>query len=85
MKTKSSKKAGGFFAKLKEKWRKTLVAVKKNPQAVPLIALCAAFLEFSLNLTNISNTTAKIQGENMGLCAFVTMLFVRHGDSKPTK
>ena len=28
------------------------------------------------NLTDISNTTAKIYGPNMGLCAFITMLFM---------
>lgn len=76
MKTTSSKKKGGFVANLKERWRKLLVAIKKNPQAFPLLSLCAAFLVFSLNLTNISNTTAKIQGQNMGLCAFVSMLFM---------
>ena len=56
--------------------RKFLVSLKKNPQIVPIVALCAAFLEYSLNLTEISNTTAKIQGQNMGLAAFVTMLFM---------
>lgn len=61
---------------LKERVRKFFVALKKNPQAVPLVALCVTFLEYSLNLTNISNTTAKIQGPNMGLSAFVTMLFM---------
>lgn len=65
-----------FFAWLRERVRKFFVALKKNPQAVPLTALCVAFLEYSLNLTDISNTTAKIYGPNMGLCAFVTMLFM---------
>ncbi len=65
-----------FFAWLRERIRKFFVALKKNPQAVPLVALCVAFLEYSLNLTDISNTTAKIYGPNMGLCAFVTMLFM---------
>lgn len=65
-----------FFAWLRERVRKFFVALKKNPQAVPLAALCVAFLEYSLNLTDISNTTAKIYGPNMGLCAFVTMLFM---------
>ena len=74
-----------FAAWLKERVRKFFVALKKNPQVVPLLALVASFLQFSLNLSQISNTTAKIQGPNMGLSAFVTMLFVRHGDSKPTK
>ena len=34
-----------------------------------------AFLVYSLNLMNISDTTAKIQGKGMGLCGFATMLF----------
>lgn len=70
----------GVFSKLgawiKERIRRFFVALKKNPQSVPLAALCVSFLEYSLNMTNISNTTAKIQGSNMGLCAFVTMLFM---------
>ena len=32
-------------------------------------------LQYSLNLMNISDTTAKIQGKGMGLCGFATMLF----------
>ena len=56
--------------------RKFLVSLKKNPQIVPIIALVATFLEYSLNLTEISNTTAKIMGKNMGFAAFVTMLFM---------
>ena len=65
-----------FKAWIKEKVRKFLVALKKNPQAIPLVALCVSFLQYSLNLTDISNTTAKIQGANMGLSAFVSMLFM---------
>lgn len=61
---------------LKERVRKFFVALKKNPQSIPLVALCASFLQYSLNLTNISNTTAKIQGSNMGLSEFITMLFM---------
>lgn len=77
MKNNNSKtKLSGFGAWLKERVRKILVSLKKNPQFVPLFALCASFLEYSLNLTEISNTTAKIQGLNMGLAAFVTMLFM---------
>ena len=76
MKTTNSTNKSGFGAWCKEKVRKFLVSLKKNPQIVPIVALCAAFLEYSLNLTEISNTTAKIQGQNMGLAAFVTMLFM---------
>ena len=37
--------------------------------------LFVAFLYYSLNLTNMSDTTAKIQGMGMGLCQFCIMLF----------
>ncbi|MCR5684215.1 MAG: hypothetical protein K6G81_02175 [Lachnospiraceae bacterium] len=60
---------------MKESFRKMLVSLKRKPQIIPGIALAAAFLVYSLNLTKISDTTAKIQGKNMGLCGFVTMLF----------
>ena len=55
--------------------RKMLVSLKKNPQLIPLAALTLSFLVYSLNLTSISNTTAKIYGAHMGLCAFIAMLF----------
>ncbi len=59
---------------MKEMIRKLLVAIKKNPQAFPLAAHTVAFCIFSLNLTIISNTTAKVYGPNMGLSAFAAML-----------
>ncbi len=65
-----------FGAWLKEKVRKFFVTLKKNPQYIPIASLCAAFLVYSLNLTHISDTTAKIQRNNMGLAAFITMLFM---------
>ena len=61
---------------LKEKVRKFFVMLKKNPQIIPILALSASFLQYSLNLTDISDTTAKIQGPNMGLVEFITMLFL---------
>lgn len=70
VKTKSS----GLGAWLKERVRKLLVSIKRNPQFIPLLALTVAFLVLTLNLTDISNTTAKIQGKHMGLCSFVSML-----------
>ena len=60
---------------IKEAIRKFLVSLKKNPQVIPLLAHTVAFLIFSMNLTDISNTTAKVYGKHMGLCAFVVMLF----------
>ncbi len=59
----------------KESRRKALVTLKRNPQYIPLGALVLSFLVYSLNLTSISNTTAKIMLPNMGLCAFISMLF----------
>lgn len=59
---------------LKETWRKFLVSLKRNPQYIPIASLLVSFMVFSLNLTDISNTTAKIYGENMGFYAFLSML-----------
>jgi hypothetical protein len=67
-------KTSGLAAWGKERIRKILVSIKRNPQAVPLLALTISFLVFSLNLTDISNTTAKIMGQHMGLAEFVSML-----------
>lgn len=60
---------------LKETCRKMLVTLKKNPQLIPLLALTVSVIVFTFNLTDISNTTAKIYGKHMGLSAFVSMLF----------
>lgn len=77
MKSNNSKKIfSRIGGRIKESVRRFLVSLKKNPQFIPLAGLCVAFLEYSLNLTDISNTTAKLQGANMGLAAFVTMLFM---------
>lgn len=70
-----------FGAWLKERVRKLLVALKKNPQAIPLGALLVSFMQYSLNLTHISNTTSKLvsirlEGSNAGLAAFITMLLL---------
>lgn len=62
-------------AKTKEAVRKFIVSLKRNPSIIPLVMLMVSFLLFSLNLTSMSNTTAKIQGKGMGLCQFSIMLF----------
>ena len=54
--------------------RKRLVTLKRKPQLIALFVLAAAFVYYSLNLTQVSNTTAKIYGSGMGLAEFVTML-----------
>ncbi len=61
--------------KLKESWRKFLVAIKRHPNYFPLVALAVAFIYYSFNLTYISKTTALINSAHMGLASFVTMLF----------
>ena len=60
---------------ISEMWRKFLVSLKRRPQMIPLVALTLTFVYYSFNLTNISNTTARIQSPNMGLAGFATMLF----------
>ena len=67
----AKKKSGG----LKEMWRKFLVALKRRPQRIPLVALTITFLYYALHMTSFSDTTAKIQGSGMGLCGFCVMLF----------
>ena len=54
--------------------RKFFVYMKRSPQNIPLVVLGIAFLVYSLNLTSISNTTARINTPNMGQCEFVAML-----------
>ncbi len=66
---------GNIKSRIKEGVRKFFVALKRNPQYIPLAALLVSFLVYSLNLTVVSNTTNKLLGQNMGLCSFVTMLF----------
>ena len=62
-------------AHMPEFLRKLIVSLKRRPSVIALLALIIAFLQYSLNLTHISDTTAKIQGSGMGLCGFATMLF----------
>lgn len=70
-KTATAAQGRGF----KEFIRKFIVSLKRSPQRIPLVALLAAFLIYSLNLSSIANTTAKINSANMGQCEFASMLF----------
>jgi len=54
--------------------RKQIVKLKRNPSIIPLLMLTVSFLVYSLNLTHVSDTTAKIQLKGMGLCEFAMML-----------
>lgn len=58
-----------------EALRKFVVSLKRKPQNIAMAALVVSFLVYSLNLTSISNTTAKIQSTGMGFSGFCTMLF----------
>lgn len=60
---------------LKESLRKKIVGLKRNPAIIPQLMLLFTFIWYSFNLTNMSDTTAKIQGAGMGLCQFCIMLF----------
>lgn len=64
-----------FWATTKELLRKFIVMLKRNPSLIPLVMMLVSFLLFSLNLTDMSDTTAKIQGKGMGLAQFSIMLF----------
>lgn len=59
---------------MKEAIRKLIVSLKRNTSVIPMAVLFIAFLVFSLNLTDLSDTTAKIQGSGMGLAEFTLML-----------
>ena len=60
---------------LKEMVRKFIVSLKRRPQMIPLAAFVIAFLIYTLNLSQVSNTTAKLQSAGMGLAGFAVMLF----------
>lgn len=60
---------------IKESFRKFIVSLKRNPSKIPLMAFVLTFVYYSLNLTSVSNTTAKINLSGMGLYGFMTMLF----------
>ena len=58
-----------------EFFRKKIVSLKRNPSVIPLLVLLVSFILYSFNLTDVSDTTAKIQGAGMGLSQFCIMLF----------
>lgn len=60
---------------MKEFIRKKIVGLKRNPSIIPMLMLVVAFLVYTMNLTLVSNSTAKIQGSGMGLSQFATTLF----------
>ena len=62
-------------SRLREFCRKRLVGLKRKPQIIAMLVLAVAYLYYSLNLSQIANTTALINGPHMGLAEFATMLF----------
>ncbi|MCD7755535.1 MAG: hypothetical protein LUJ09_04285 [Firmicutes bacterium] len=72
--SKEKKTSPSIGARIREFFRRKIVSLKRNPSMIPMVMLVVAFLEFSLNLTSFSNTTAKIQGSGMGLSQFTIML-----------
>ena len=71
----NEKKTAKTASRMPEFLRRFFVALKRQPSMIALVVLVIAFFYYSLNLTHISDTTAKIQGNGMGLCGFATMLF----------
>lgn len=67
----SDKPRRGF----KEYVRKFFVSLKRNPHNIAMLVMLFTFVFYSLNLTVVSNTTARVYMPNMGQCEFVTMLF----------
>ena len=59
----------------REFYRKRLVTLKRKPQLIAMLVLVAAYVYYSLNLSQIANTTALINGPHMGLAEFSTLLF----------
>ena len=70
----NEKKTAKTASRMPEFLRRFFVALKRKPSTIALVVLLVAFFQYSLNLTHISDTTAKIQGPGMGLCGFATML-----------
>ena len=55
--------------------RKFFVALKRKPQNIATVAVTICFIWYSFNLSTISFTTSRLQGNNMGLTGFAVMLF----------
>lgn len=54
--------------------RKFFVSLKRTPSTIALVVLFVSFLYYSLNLADISMTTARVGRANMGQCEFIGML-----------
>lgn len=69
---------GAFFRKvwawIKEFLRKQVVGLKRQPSKIVLIFIGLCLVVYTFNMTAISNTTERVNGERMGLMAFITTL-----------
>lgn len=52
-----------------------MVTLKRRPHLIALVMSMVAFVVYSFNLTDVSNTTAYLGQDYMGLCQFAVMLF----------
>lgn len=64
-----------FSAKLKEWWRKKVVALKRKPQTIPLILLLICSVFYLLCLQNFSATLNSMPFNMGGFSIFVNTLF----------
>ncbi len=71
----TKKKPNAFVAWIKEFFRKFMVGLKRRPHNIAMVIYVVALLVYTLNLTAVSNSTAYINKENMGICQFVAVLF----------
>ncbi len=65
----------GHPSRVREFFRKRLVALKRKPQMIALAVLAIAFIYYAFHLSAIANTTALINAPHMGLSEFSVMLF----------
>ncbi len=73
-KTAPAKAKKGFGYVCKDALRKFIVSLKRRPQRIPLVVFVIAFIIYSFHLSDVSDTTAQLQGSNMGLAGFAVML-----------
>ncbi len=66
------------MSKLSQKFnnfgRKIIIKLKYHPNVLPMLVMIIGFVVFSLNLTNVSETTLAIGKKHMGLFCFVSYL-----------
>lgn len=71
----NSAKRNRFWAFIVERLRRFVVSLKRRPQNIAMFVMIIAFLEYSLNLTDVSISIEALNLPHMGLASFVTFLF----------